>query len=70
MQITIHANALHIHMGAEQPSPLSEAEQAARDDDLNAPLTEKDLREFLPLFVAAITQILDDKQSKAPDTTP
>lgn len=55
---------------AEQPDPLTEAEQDKQEDDLNAPLTEKDLREFFPLFVAAITQILDDKQSKATDTTP
>lgn len=70
MQITIHANAPHIHLGAEKPSQLPEAAQDAREDDLNASLTEKDLREFFPRFVAAITQILADRQSKAPDTTP
>lgn len=88
MQITIHANALHIHLGAEkrhsmgdalaeallqdagQPDPLPGAEQDEKEDDLNAPLTEKVLREVAPFFVAAITQILADRQSKAPDTTP
>ena len=87
MQITIHANALHVHLGAErrnmgdalaeallqdagQPDPLPGAEQDEKEDDLNAPLTEKDLREVAPFFVAAITQILADRQSKAPDTTP
>lgn len=70
MQITIHANALHIHLGAEQSSQLPEAEQDEQEDDLNAPLTEKDLREVAPFFVAAITQILADRQSKAADTTP
>lgn len=70
MQITIHANAPHIHMSAEQSSQLPEAAQDEQEDDLNAPLTGKDLRGFFPRFVAAITQILDDKQSKAPDTTP
>lgn len=62
MQITIHANALHIHLGAEKPSPLSEAEQDARENDLNAPLTEKDLREVAPYFVAAITQKWSEAQ--------
>lgn len=55
---------------AEQPDPLPEAEQDKKEDDLNAPLTEKDLREVAPFFVAAITQILADRQSKAADTTP
>ena len=70
MQITIHANALNIHLDAEQSSQLPEAAQDKKEDDLNAPLTEKDLREVAPFFVAAITQILADRQSKAADTTP
>lgn len=55
---------------AEQPDQLTKAKQDKREDDLNAPLTEKDLREVAPFFVAAITQIMADRQSKAPDTTP
>lgn len=87
MQITIHANALHVHLGAErhsmgdalaeallqdagQPDPLPRAEQGEKEDDLNAQLTAKDVREVAPFFVAAITQILADRQSKAADTTP
>lgn len=84
MQITIHANALHIHMGAEQrhsmgdalaeallqdaeqPGPLPDAEQDEKADDLNAPLTEKDLREVAPFFMAALQHLLCRRQQKPP----
>ena len=84
MQITIHANALHIHMGAEQrhsmgdalaeallqdaeqPDPLPASGDEAKADDLNAPLTEQDLREVAPFFVAALQHILGRRQQKNP----
>lgn len=84
MQITIHANALHIHLGAEkrhsmgdalaeallqdaeQPDQLPEAEQDEKEDDLNAPLTEKDLREVAPFLVAALQHLLCRRQQKNP----
>ena len=66
MQISIHANALHIHLGAEQPSQLPEAEQNEKEGDLNAPLTGQDLREVAPFFVAALQHLLYRRQQKPP----